>query len=82
MKKKDENKWAQINEEAKIIFENINEAIPEKCRAISVAIAVAQVLKSAAKQIKGSISKVEMRKFVLEVLDAIKDDEESTQSQI
>ena len=76
MEKIDENEWAQINEEAKIIFENINQAIPEKCRAISVAIAVAQVLKSAAKQITGSISEGKMRKFVLKVLESLKDDED------
>lgn len=77
MEKRDKNKLlAQINEEASIIFENIQQAIPEKSRAISVLIAVAQVLKKTARQIKGSISKVEMKIFILDVLDVIKDDED------
>lgn len=93
MEKRDKNKLlAQINEEASIIFENIQQAIPEKSRAISVLIAVAQVLKKTARQIKGSISEVGMKIFILNVLDVIKDDEdisehdqrkpESAQSQI
>lgn len=93
MEKIDKNKLlAQINEEASIIFENIQQAIPEKTRAISVLIAVAQVLKKTARQIKGSISELEMKIFILNVLDVIKEDEdisehdqrgpESAQSQI
>lgn len=93
MEKIDKNKLlAQTNEEASIIFENIQQAIPEKSRAISVLIAVAQVLKNTARQIKGSISEVGMKIFILNVLDVIKDDEdisehdqrkpESAQSQI
>lgn len=93
MEKIDENKLVQkLNEEASIIFENIQQAIPEKSRAISVLIAVAQVLKKTARQIKGSVSEVEMKIFILNLLDVIKDDEdisehdqrkpESAQSQI
>lgn len=93
MEKIDENKLVQIlNEEANIIYEKIKQAIPENSRAISVLIAMAQAMKKIARMIKGSISEVEMRSFILDVLEVIKDDEdisehdqrkpESAQSQI
>lgn len=69
----------QINEEANIIYENIKQAIPENSRAISVAIAVAQALKNTVRQIDGSINEVKIREFILDVLDALKADEEITE---
>ena len=79
MEKIDGKKLAQINEEANIIYENIKQAIPENSRAISVAIAVAQLLRNLARHIKGNISEVKIREFILDVLDALKADEEITE---
>ena len=77
MEKIDENKLVQIiNEEANIIYEKIVQAIPENSRAISSAIAMAQALKKTARYINGSISEVEMKKFIIDVLEIIKDDED------
>ena len=76
MEKIDEKKLAQITEEANIILENIQQAIPEKTKAMSVVLAMAQTLKSTARQINGSISEERMRKFVLGVMDLLKSDED------
>lgn len=76
MEKIDEKKLAQITEEANIILENIQQAIPEKTKAMSVVLAMAQTLKSTARQINGSISEERMRKFVLGVMDLLKADED------
>ena len=75
MEKIDEKKLAQITEEANIILENIQQAIPEKTKAMSVVLAMAQTLKSTARQINGSSSEERTRRFVLGVMDLLKADE-------
>ena len=76
MEKIDEKKLAQIDEEANIIYEDIRQAIPEKSRAISVAIAMAQALKNTVRQIDGSINEVKIRVIILAVLDLLKANED------
>lgn len=76
MEKIDQNKLAQIDEEANIIYEDIRQAIPENSRAISVAIAMAQALKNTVRQIDGSINEVKIREIILAVLDLLKANED------